>query len=99
MYESPINVAIDDLKMQVEGEICRAVQTIGVKVDKEELLKALQYDRGQYDKGYKDGIKEFAVRLKTRTTPHDFGDHFHALVLSSAFIDELVKEMGVNNET
>ncbi|MBQ8903887.1 MAG: hypothetical protein IJY73_06325 [Oscillospiraceae bacterium] len=93
MYESPIKVAMGDLQMQVEGEICRAVQTIGVKIDKEELLKALQYDRGQHDKGYKDGIKEFAARLKTRITPHDFCDCFHALALSSAFIDELVKEM------
>jgi hypothetical protein len=27
-------------------------------VDKEELAKALAYDRGQYDKGYKDGYDD-----------------------------------------
>ena len=27
-------------------------------VDKEELLKALKYDRDQYNEGYKDGVNE-----------------------------------------
>ena len=31
-------------------------------IDKEELAKALQYDRGQYDKGYEDGRADAAVR-------------------------------------
>lgn len=93
MYNSPVETIISKMQMQQDGEIFRAVQEIGINVDKDELLKALRYDRGQYDKGYKDGIKEFAVRPKTRTTTHDFGDHFHALVLSSAFIDNLVKEI------
>lgn len=29
-----------------------------INVDKEELLKALIYDRGQYDKGYEDAMNE-----------------------------------------
>lgn len=70
MYNSPIEMIIGNMRMQQDGEIYRAVQTIGVKVDKEELLKALQYDRGQYEKGYedgiKDGIKDFAEKLKTK---------------------------------
>lgn len=63
MYNSPIEMIIGNMQMQQEGEIIRAVQEIGVNVDKDELLKALQYDRGQYEKGYKDGIKEFAKEL------------------------------------
>ena len=42
------------MRNQIEGEIYKAVMNVGVNVDKEELLKALQYDRGQYQKGYKD---------------------------------------------
>lgn len=30
-------------------------QTLDCEVDKEELIKAMQYDRDQYDKGYQDG--------------------------------------------
>lgn len=29
---------------------------VGVKVDRDELVKALQYDRGQYEKGYAEGV-------------------------------------------
>lgn len=61
MYVSPINMIIDDFQTEVvkEGEnyICRAVQKVGVDVDKDELVKALMYDRNQYEKGYEDGLK------------------------------------------
>jgi hypothetical protein len=35
-------------------------QEIGYAVDKEELIKALQYDRQQYEKGYKDGLEQLS---------------------------------------
>lgn len=31
---------------------------MGIYVDKEELIKALRYDRQQYDKGYADGYSK-----------------------------------------
>lgn len=54
MYKSPIDLIVGQMNLQLEGEVCKAVQNYGVDVDKDELLKALQYDRGQYEKGYKD---------------------------------------------
>lgn len=59
MYESPINIIQGEMQMQLEGEVYKAIQKVGVDVDKEELLKALQYDREQYKKGYNDAIEEF----------------------------------------
>ena len=58
MYKSPIEIFQTEIEMQMEGEILRAVQRVGVSVDKEELLKALKYDRDQYSKGYEDAKKE-----------------------------------------
>ena len=55
MFESPIKIITDGMRTQIDGQIFRAVQNVGVIVDKEELLKALQYDREQYEKGYFDG--------------------------------------------
>jgi len=59
-YKSPIELFLGRIRMeldsQVEGAVYRAVQDINVKVDKEELIKALAYDRQQYQKGYKDGF-------------------------------------------
>lgn len=54
-YESPITMIMDQMRIHQEGEIFTAVQNIGVHVDKEELIKALAYDRNQYEKGLKDG--------------------------------------------
>lgn len=55
MYESPIEVIQKNIEMQMENGIYKAVTKVGINVDKEELLKALNYDRRQYDKGYTDG--------------------------------------------
>ena len=58
-YESPITRIMSDIQTQIikdgENQIFQAVQNCEIKVDKEELIKALQYDRGQYEKGYKKG--------------------------------------------
>lgn len=67
MYESPINTIITEMQVQTikraEEDVYRAVQNVHVDVDKEELLMALQYDRKQYEKGYNDGIRDFAKKL------------------------------------
>ena len=60
MYVSPIHVNytepfVETLKDKFDNAVLRAVQKVGIEVDKDELLKALQYDRGQYEKGYSDG--------------------------------------------
>lgn len=44
------------MNMEMENGILKAVQRYNIDVDKEELLKALKYDREQYDKGYQDGL-------------------------------------------
>lgn len=58
MYKSPIEIITRKMQTRVDDEIFRAVQNVGINVDREELLKALEYDRGQYEKGYKDGRKD-----------------------------------------
>lgn len=54
-YKSPIEIIYGQMQAKMEGDIYKAVQSYDIKVDKEELLKALEYDRAQYDKGYKVG--------------------------------------------
>jgi hypothetical protein len=55
MYKSPIEIIYGQMQKQMEGDILKAVQSYGINVDKDELLRALQYDRNQYKKGYMDG--------------------------------------------
>lgn len=59
VYESPITVVQEQLMPQITHDIDRDVMKVlysyDIHVDKEELLKALKYDRQQYEKGYADG--------------------------------------------
>lgn len=59
MYKSPIELMITDIQHQIakeqDNEIYKAVVHYIPNIDKEELLRALQYDRDQYNKGYADG--------------------------------------------
>lgn len=55
MYESPINIIYGQMQMELENEVFKAVQDVNVEVDRDELIMALQYDRGQYEKGFADG--------------------------------------------
>ena len=58
MYKSPIEVIHEQIRVQVDDEIFRAIQNVGINADKKELLKALEYDRGQYDKGWEEGFHD-----------------------------------------
>ena len=62
MYESPINLI--EIERQIiedqEKGIFKVIKRMGIDVDRDELIKALQYDRDQYAKGYRDGKAEAA---------------------------------------
>ena len=63
MYRSPIEIICADVQKQVDNDIYRVVQKYDIKVDKNELIQALQYDRNQYDKGYADGKADAMAEL------------------------------------
>lgn len=48
VYESIVKFVIDN-------DIINEIIKICVNVDRDELIKALEYDRNQYAKGYEDG--------------------------------------------
>ncbi len=63
-YQSPVNILYQRFQAKVEGDIYQAIQSYGVHVDKDELIKALQYDRNQYQKGFIDGCKNNVDTIK-----------------------------------
>lgn len=67
MYKSPIELEVEnivsDVVKKADEYIVRYVQQVGVNVDKDELIKALAYDRWQYEKGWNDRDAEI-VRCK-----------------------------------
>ena len=66
MYQGPINI-IENIQNaineSIDSQTLKAVLEVGIYVDKDELLKALAYDRGQYRKGYEDRDAEI-IRCK-----------------------------------
>ena len=61
-YESPITIVSELINTQLRQDGDRYVaeieKKVGFHVDKQELIKALAYDREQYQKGYDDGVRE-----------------------------------------
>lgn len=58
MYTSPIEVIYGDIETKFEDCMLKVIQDCGIRVNKDELIKALGYDRDQYAKGYEDGYYE-----------------------------------------
>ena len=69
MYKSPIDVIqtltnnldnfYDKVNAELEKEVVYRVRMeTKINIDKDELFKALRYDRAQYEEGYADGHKD-----------------------------------------
>lgn len=74
MYESPIKVIQGELETQLEGEILKAVHRVGVTVDRDELIRALRYDREQYQKGFDDAREDAVVVTRCKDCKHSWED-------------------------
>lgn len=57
LFTSPVHDVMKQMYEQQEEYIYQCVSNIGVDIDKNELIRALQYDRDQYEQGYRDGKK------------------------------------------
>ena len=85
-YESPVEVytqkVIQDMQEQQENCVMNAILKTGVNVDKDELIKALNYDRQQYQKGYKDGrndlVRAFADEIERTVEQAKYSAQYHA---------------------
>ena len=75
MYESPIKLIQDEIRYEMENNVLKAVQNIGVNVDKEELIKALKCDRGQYDKGYDACLDEHRDAIEKQIPKKPIGTY------------------------
>lgn len=70
-YISPVQMMITDvtnnfgkeIDSELDNQILKEVHRVGIYVDKKELQKAMEYDRGQYEKGFKDGYEKGIDRL------------------------------------
>lgn len=92
MYISPITLFETERQITYENEILKAVQRVGFDVNKEELTKALVYDRGQYDKGYKDGYIE-GIEKFTEWIKNEFKTEIQCLDEELTWIDDMAAQL------
>lgn len=68
MYKSPIEMLCSEIQRHIDQEnenmVITAIRNVGVNIDKDELMKALRYDRNQYAKGYEDGKNEILNKIR-----------------------------------
>lgn len=62
-YKPPIEAIRHEMEMRFENDVMKVVQQHDIFVDKDELLKALQYDRDQYRKGFEDGYTKHESKV------------------------------------
>ena len=83
MYQSPIEIftriVAQKINENVDGMILNAVIDAGIHVDRDELIKALAYDRNQYEKGYADGKAEAAEWISVEERLPEDGENVLAI--------------------
>jgi hypothetical protein len=65
-YTSPITEYLGQMRIEHENAVLKAIQEFDIRVDKDELIKALKYDRDQYRKGFIDGCRGSYDRIIER---------------------------------
>ncbi len=106
MYESPIDIYVTQLNMRrrefAEKQVLEAVQGVDININREELEKALRYDRDQYKKGYADGVKEFAERFKEEADATEIrtfgGESYTFYTIRDDKLDDIVKELAGDSD-
>lgn len=77
-YAPPVSLKLDDFQYAICDDVVQAIAKAGIQVNKEELLKALKYDRGQYkagyDAGFADGFVETLHIVRCKDCIHRQGD-------------------------
>lgn len=93
-YESPIMLIVEqmtrttELQKQVEDNLYSIIQRYNISVNREELIKALKYDRGQYELGFQDGLHKDKW-VKVQDGMPDEGEE--VLIYCPEFLEEIRK--------
>lgn len=80
---SYIDQIIEGVKDEFDNNVYKAVLRAGVQVDKSELIRALQYDRDQYLKGYSDAKAEYDRGVARWSYVDDVINHNQVLICSN----------------
>lgn len=102
-YESPIQIIYGEMQTKLENDIIGAVNAVlpyDIQINKEELIKALQNDRKQYERGWEDARRAFqqgywrdSLKEAFREHASISGDMFHLSEIERIIDGEPVNEL------
>ena len=99
MYESPIEVSmtldhiVKEAQKKADDCVFDYVFNIGINVDKDELIKALKYDREQYSKGFKDALQKLREKCNEHQDFHKGDDGVFKGWISMENLDRVIDDM------
>ena len=68
IYDCPISEQIGELKMMMADEhdkmVLKAVQQIGIEIDRDSLIQAVNSDKKRYEEAYKKGYADCEEHYK-----------------------------------
>ena len=101
-YDSPIFMAVkrhcDEIIEKRENEfVARIEEEVGFHIDKEELVKALNYERDEYSKGYRYGYNEGYQKGRDDVI-EELKEHFGSILSSEPKTESLTKWEARTNE-
>lgn len=95
MYEDPIERVVEEIQSEIikqddEFLMYKVKQAVGYSVDKNELIKALKYDREQYEKGYHDGLNADKW-IPVTDPPKEHGEYLVTIKIKEdySYVDKL----------
>ena len=90
-YKSPIETIWSDIEHEsverFDQMVLTAVQSVVIRVNKEELVKALAYDREQYRKGWEDRDSEIVRCWDCKHSQAWYRDKLRCFMWSETGID------------
>ena len=103
MYKSPVEIyATDPIVRDVAREkdkwVIESVQSLGIDVDRNELIKALSFDRNQYLKGYQEAIQRLSPKWFSvdERLPDERGNYLVVINYEKPEVHEAVFSMNRN---
>lgn len=84
-YKPPIEATVstvfeklaDTMEKDIANYASKIILELGLTVDENELIRALQYDREQYEKGYKDGYDDCLREIEDGDIPKLLEEGYH----------------------
>ena len=86
-YKSPIEIVVGEVKTKFEDDAMSVIHSYGICVDKEELVKALQYDRNQYKQGFVDGCRVDKGKIRAEVAREIFEEIYEDCFDQFGYID------------